>query len=1013
MFKRSFTKIARVAALASVSAIALGAASATHAQTVKPLYGTLSPFYGTLSPFYGTLSPFYGNLSPFYGTLSPFYGTLSPFYGTLSPFYGTLSPFTQTTSTTNATLAALDNPSKTDPFWGSGDANPYVKNPSPGVTWSAIQPFWNTTESNYLGIMKSWQAAKTTSDFQSVANLLQTQLIAPTTAFWSKAVAAGPPKGPSMPGQPTAANIQSFATIFNNQGVTFNADGSVNAASLQNVSPTQQGMLFLNLYDAMMSYSGKGHVDWWMGATGWSPSLANEAAKLFSGQQPVTVGMLDFTVSGNAKSAKGSLLQMGSNVFSNGHGAAVGSLIMGSVDSSNIMGVLPTGTANVVVYDPYDSTGTTNWTDVGKGIVALSSAVFNKNGAPTGVINASLGEPGFTLSPGWNTALSSGAAHGHNLVVAAGNDGITQISNVPWDFAKNPTLIIVGSVGVDGTISNFSNRPGEACLLGTGQFFCSEANKLKYHFITAPGELVLVSDGNGGVTRQTGTSLAAPLVSGAIALLQTRWPWLANYSEETAQIILKSATPKGTNPGADPLYGVGELNIAASQAPLSFSNMTYYTVANGKVSATPTPVSTVVSQIRSNSQATWDASKLSFTAIETVGNTHRDFQIPMASSLVGQTVMTESGTQLFQSYLNTGIRSWVAGGAAFAEEKTPSGVPLGFMSSSVPMGHVGGFEMRMAMSPRETTFGYRQSGVSQNAEVALIGKTQSLRFGYGEGAAAIDGQLGFSQRSDYQGQRAGANPLLGLASGGAFLDYRIALNDRVSFNAGVTQRRDERDPSQFGLVTPSGINSVYAASAQHFGVDVRASDSVVLHTGLSRLHESSALLGLQSLAPDALSGGADTSGASIGFDWSFTPRLALSATTTLAHTTTNSDQSLQAAGPGLTSTAGEVALTRSQLFAKTDRLRLSFAQGMKVTSGRLQYSGYGVVDRQTGELGVTSQTMDAVGGRTPLSAELLYGRALTGQNAEWSAFLRAGTPVETSSTAAVDYMAGAKYRVSF
>ena len=995
MLQRSLKKALRVAALASVSTLAMQAFPAS-AQTVTPYYGTLSPFYGTLSPFYGTLSPFYGNLSPFYGTLSPFYGTLSP-------FYGTLSPFTATTTATDATKAAFYGSSGTDPFWGAGDANPYTKSPSKSVNFSQIQGFWTTEGNNWQTVQKAWGAATTASDFQNVANQIQNLIINPASSFWGAAVKDA-----------TKVDFATASTAFlQNAGITVKPGNVIDPTSLKALSPTDQAMLFLNFYDTLMSFSGKGHVDWWMGATGWTPALAATSGTLLKGDTPVSVGMLDFTVSSSAKNAKESLLQMGSSVFNNGHGAAVGSLIMGSVDGSGIMGVLPTGSANVVVYDPYDATGTTNWTDVGKGVTALANTVFKKDGAPTGVINASLGEPGYTLSPGWNTALSSGAAYGHNLVVAAGNEGASQTTNVPWNFSKNPTLIIVGSTGLDGTISNFSNQPGEACLLATGQLSCSEANKLKYHFITAPGELVLVSDGNGGVTRQTGTSLAAPLVSGAIALLQTRWPWLANYSEETAQIILKSATPKGTNPGADPVYGVGALNIAASEAPLSFSQMTYYTVTNGKVSSTATPVATVVSQIKSGTQASWNASKLSFTAIETIGATHRDFQIPLASSLVGQTVSTEAGTQLFQSYLNTGIRAWVAGGAKFAEEKTASGVPLGFMASSVPMGRFNGFEVRMAMSPRETTYGYRQGGVTQNAEVALIGKTQSLRFGYGEGASVIDGQLGFSQRSDYQGQRAGANPLLGLASGGAFLDYRVALNDRISFNAGATQRRDQRESSQFGLQLPSGVNSIYAANAQHFGVDVAVTDTLVIHTGLSRLHEGSALLGLQSLAPDALNAGSNTTGASIGLDWAFTPKLALSATTTMARTTTTSGQSLQTGGSGLGSTAGEVALTRSQLFAKHDRLRLSFAQGMKVTSGSLNYAGYGVVDRQTGELGVTNQTIDAVGGRTPLSAELLYGRALTGQRAEVTTFLRAGTPIDASSTAAVDYMAGAKYRVSF
>ena len=71
-------------------------------------------------------------------------------------------------------------------------------------------------------------------------------------------------------------------------------------------------------------------------------------------------------------------------------------MIAGSIDGSNIMGVLPVGAANVLVYDPYDATGTTNWTDVGKGVAALANTVFKKDGAPTGVLNASLGEAGST-----------------------------------------------------------------------------------------------------------------------------------------------------------------------------------------------------------------------------------------------------------------------------------------------------------------------------------------------------------------------------------------------------------------------------------------------------------------------------------------------------------------------------------------------------------------------------------------------------------------------------------------
>ena len=64
-------------------------------------------------------------------------------------------------------------------------------------------------------------------------------------------------------------------------------------------------------------------------------------------------------------------------------------------------------------------------------------------------------------------------------------------------------------------------------------------------FIVAPGELILVSDGKGGVTRMSGTSFSAPLVAGAIALIHDRWPWLKKYPRDVAKILLESATDLG------------------------------------------------------------------------------------------------------------------------------------------------------------------------------------------------------------------------------------------------------------------------------------------------------------------------------------------------------------------------------------------------------------------------------------------------------------------------------------
>lgn len=49
-----------------------------------------------------------------------------------------------------------------------------------------------------------------------------------------------------------------------------------------------------------------------------------------------------------------------------------------------------------------------------------------------------------------------------------------------------------------------------------------ESGYLMNRFIVAPGELILVADGTGGLTRQSGTSLVAPPVAGTVALIQDR-----------------------------------------------------------------------------------------------------------------------------------------------------------------------------------------------------------------------------------------------------------------------------------------------------------------------------------------------------------------------------------------------------------------------------------------------------------------------------------------------------------
>jgi len=190
-------------------------------------------------------------------------------------------------------------------------------------------------------------------------------------------------------------------------------------------------------------------------------------------------------------------------------------------------------------------------------------------------------------------------------VKAAGNQGsalVTEsksVSSATAAGALNRTLL-VGSVNSTGTISSFSNTPGEGCLLASGASTCVESMKWKNHFIVAPGEFIYATFPGNSYDYMSGTSMATPIVAGAAALLQARWPALKDTPETLAKILLTTATDLGAA-GVDPIYGHGLLNIAAAFQ------------ANGTVSIiSPTDTTTPVSSTTTTTTTTTRTSKRQF-----------------------------------------------------------------------------------------------------------------------------------------------------------------------------------------------------------------------------------------------------------------------------------------------------------------------------------------------------------------------------------------------------------------
>jgi hypothetical protein len=923
---RAGKKMAWKRLLAGVATSLLVLASSARADNglVDPLYGNINPFYGTINPFYGVINPFYGKISPFWGDINPFWGPINPFTGNAPAFYG-----------------------KFDAFWGS--QSPYGSHP----LWGTVMNYWKSAGSSWGNINTNWNNLQSNgaTNFSTVQGPLSTFLSKAAT-YWNPAV--------------QAATGQDFWTGVANPLLSKYGIDPNNAVSLAGVSAESRSRFFLDLYDNLMSTTGVDHADWWMPAVHWSPFLSQMA----NSGNGVIVGVLDSTVDASGADIGNVSTVGGYKYYVNDHGAAVASLIAADHDGTSIMGLAPD--AKIHLYNPFDATGTASWSDVVAGLDKLSTGGIH-------VINASLGVPGTVFSSEWVDVLTDPkiAGVGNDLIIvkAAGNDGITQLQDVAWQGSQiQNNFVIVGALNPSGTISTFSNKPGEACLTLAGA--CTETNKLKYHFLVAPGELILVSDNHDGVVRMSGTSFAAPLVTGTIALMESRWPWLDNHADETLQILFQSADDLGAK-GVDAVYGWGRLNVEAAMSPLKFGKLAVYqpasydrsvSVATGYAGAAIPVGSTVLSRWANKSLKTavmtagqlqlWQDQKAYIVAFEPIGTTYRDFIIPLSTRLVGKSQTVNGVSSMFQAYLYQRLIDWANGTTSLGYNSRSAQFGDGAWSLGVSTTEASDAEMRAGEHPIHSEF------AASNRELGV-----SVRLGEGAGAHALAGE-GFTFRSDFDPATGGVNPVLGFASGGAYAKGSVALGP-FTLSYGLSRKDDRHlyfDPT-FGpeLVVPLSPNRAQATLAS---VDYRISDRIIANVSYTKLSEADGIFGAQGAGPLDL-GATRTEAMTVGFSADLGDGWRLAQSATLARTPDSSLGALRLTNGGLLATAFEVAASKTSVFGDADSIRLTIAQPLHVESGGLLYDSIEVLDRETGALGPRTQTWH-IAGKRELRLEVSY-----------------------------------------
>ena len=136
------------------------------------------------------------------------------------------------------------------------------------------------------------------------------------------------------------------------------------------------------------------------------------------------------------------------------------------------------------------------------------------------------------------------------------------------DLYLNGQWLIVGAVGSNNEITSWSNKAGHICSnvvytdgVATG---CDDEYLIRDFFVVAPGSGIYSTAVTGGNMPMSGTSQAAPYVTGSLAVLKQAWPQL--QPEQLVGLITSTALDLGEE-GVDDVYGHGLVDLDAATQP--------------------------------------------------------------------------------------------------------------------------------------------------------------------------------------------------------------------------------------------------------------------------------------------------------------------------------------------------------------------------------------------------------------------------------------------------------------
>jgi membrane-anchored mycosin MYCP len=287
----------------------------------------------------------------------------------------------------------------------------------------------------------------------------------------------------------------------------------------------------------------------------------------------VTVGVVDSGVQANLPDLRGTVIPGGNTIgidsngendgeAPTGHGTGVATLIAGRGVDGGVLGIAPAAKILPVLVA------------VGEGAGQYAESTGFGSATPQ------------DIAAGIRMAVKDGAQV-INLSVAVKVPSATSCTPVLQDavaYALQHNVVLVASAGNFETIGDPSEEPAScAGVLGVGAVgpnlqVWADSERQPYVAVTAPGVDITALTAVDTTVIADGTSEAAPFVSGAAALIRSRYPSMPWYT--VVQRIINTGLAKGGSVPNDSYgYGIlripGALNTAKYPVPASAPNPVY------------------------------------------------------------------------------------------------------------------------------------------------------------------------------------------------------------------------------------------------------------------------------------------------------------------------------------------------------------------------------------------------------------------------------------------------------